>query len=79
LKNVRVEKLNNYIYFYFDRDGNRVPLIAGASLGQYFSTEIAPDKETKKLILELLPKDQLFTEIFIWVDGTEFKIGRVDF
>ncbi|WEV40320.1 hypothetical protein [Lactobacillus sp. ESL0681] len=78
MENVRLEKLNNYIYFYLDKDGNRIPLIASAGQGLYFDDDIHPKGEMKKLILELLPKNQLSTEIFIWVDGTEFKIGRVD-
>ena len=67
----------NYIYFFFDRFGKRVPLIAGADLGNNLDSEIHPNSILKKMILEQLPKDQTSKSIYLWIDGTEFKIGQV--
>lgn len=74
----RTEKPINYIYFFFDEEGYRVPLLTGTAIGSCFDSEIHPNSELKKLILEQLPENQHLKEIFIWVDGTDFKIGRVD-
>lgn len=73
----RTEKLINYIYFFFDEVGYRVPLITGTAIGSCFDSEIHPNSELKKLIKKQLPENQNLREIFIWVDGTEFKIGQL--
>ena len=68
----------NYIYFFFDQFGERVPLIAGADLGNNLDSEIHPNSILKKMILEQLPKDQTSKSIYLWIDGTEFKLGVLD-
>ena len=67
----------NYVYFYFDQFGKRIPLIAGADLGNNLDNEIHPNLTLKKIILEQMPKDQISKSIYLWIDGTEFKIGQV--
>lgn len=79
MKIQRIQKESNYIYFYFNKNGDRVPLIAGASLGQSFDFIIHPNDDMKKLLLDILPDKQLSTDIYIWVDGTEFKIEQSDY
>lgn len=73
----RTEKLINYIYFFFDEVGYRVPLITGTAIGSCFDSEIHSNSELKKLIKKQLPANQDASVIFIWVDGTEFKIGQM--
>lgn len=74
----RMEKLINYIYFCLDEFGSRRPLIAGSNLGSNLDSVIHPSSEFKKLILEQLPKKKYSAEIYVWVDGTEFKIDPID-
>ena len=38
----------NYIYFFFDQFGKRIPLIAGADLGNNLDSEIHPNSILKK-------------------------------
>ena len=68
----------NYVYFYFDQFGKRIPLIAGADLGNNLDNEIHPNLTLKKIILEQMPKDQNSRDVYVWIDGSEFKLGILD-
>lgn len=68
----------NYVYFYFDQFGKRVPLIAGADNGRNLDSEIHPNLTLKKLILEQMPKDQTSKDVYVLIDGVEFKLGSLD-
>ena len=68
----------NYIYFFFDQFGKRIPLIAGADLGNNLDSEIHPNSIQKKMILEQLPKDQTSKDVYVLIDGVEFKLGILD-
>ena len=71
-------KETNYVYFYFDQFGKRVPLIAGADNGRNLDSEIHPNLTLKKLILEQMPKDQTSKDVYVLIDGVEFKLGSLD-
>lgn len=43
----RTEKPINYIYFFFDEEGYRVPLLTGTAIGSCFDSEIHPNSELK--------------------------------
>lgn len=73
----RMEKLINYIYFCLDEFGSRRPLIAGSVLGSNLDSVIHPSSEFKKLILEQLHARQHFIDLYIWIDGAEFRIGTI--
>lgn len=73
----RMEKLINYIYFCLDEFGSRRPLIAGSNLGSNLDSVIHPSSEFKKLILEQIPTKQDSIDLFVWIDGTEFRIGAI--
>ncbi|WP_294836831.1 hypothetical protein [uncultured Lactobacillus sp.] len=74
----RTEKPINYIYFFFDQFGKRVPLIAGANKGSNLDSEIHPSLALKKLILEQMPKGQTSRDVYVLIDGSEFKLGNLD-
>ena len=68
----------NYVYFFYDQFGKRVPLIAGADKGSNLDSEIHPNLTLKKLILEQMPKDQTSKDVYVLIDGVEFKLGILD-
>lgn len=68
----------NYVYFFYDQFGKRVPLIAGADNGSNLDSEIHPNLTLKKLILAQMPKDQTSKDVYILIDGVEFKLGILD-
>lgn len=68
----------NYVYFFYDQFGKRVPLIAGADNGSNLDSEIHPNLTLKKLILEQMPKDQTSKDVYVLIDGIEFKLGSLD-
>ena len=68
----------NYVYFYFDQFGKRIPLIAGSDNGSNLDSEIHPNLTLKKLILEKMPKDQTSKDVYVLIDGVEFKLGILD-
>ena len=68
----------NYVYFYFDQFGKRIPLIAGSDNGSNLDSEIHPNLTLKKLILEQMPKDQTSKDVYVLIDGVEFKLGILD-
>lgn len=73
----RTEKPINFIYFYIDLTDSRIPLIAGSVLGNNLDSVIHPSSEFKKLISEQLPPRRRFVNLYIWIDGTEFRIGDI--
>lgn len=68
----------NYVYFFYDQFGKRVPLIAGADRGSNLDSVIHPNLTLKKLILEQMPKDQISRDVYVLIDGVEFKLGILD-
>ncbi len=61
----------DYQYLYFYVDGNKkIPIVTGAT--RDLNLAVFPDKE----FVEKMMKDfNIQTDLFVWIDGTEFLIN----
>lgn len=60
-------KTYEYIYFYYNKDGKRVPILIG---GTRDLRGIFSPKEKQFIINEF----SIENELFVWIDGTEFLV-----
>lgn len=62
-----------YIYFYYNEDGKRVPILTG---GSRYLHEIFSIKEKQSTINEfpIIKELSIENELFVWIDGTEFLV-----